>query len=212
MASAQLGTGKDAMPGPARPVRLQIALFEGFELMDALGPFDAWKIASITGAPIEASLFSIDGAAEVTAIHDIVVKPNANFDPEADVLVVPGAPAVWRAGIMPDSLPAVMQQWRAAGKQLATVCTGAIFAARLGLLRGRNAVSHQNARSILEEEGALWQNAGVVDDGDILSSAGNLSGIDLALYVIERYAGPPAAIQVETVLEYVRRGTVWRSA
>ena len=210
-AFAQERVEESAAPVPARPVRLQIALFEGFELVDALAPFDAWKIAGIVGAPIQASLFSMDGAEEVTALHGIVVKPDAVFDPDADVLVVPGAPAVWRAGITPAGLPALMQEWIAAGKQLATVCTGAVFAARQGLLQGRNAVSHQNARSILEEQGAIWQNACVVDDGDILRSAGNLSGVDLALYVIERYAGAPSAIQVETVIEYVRRGTVWQS-
>jgi hypothetical protein len=36
------------------------------------------------------------------------------------------------------------------------------------------------------------------------------SGIDLARWLIERFAGPETAVKVKTNLEYERRGTVWR--
>jgi transcriptional regulator GlxA family with amidase domain len=37
------------------------------------------------------------------------------------------------------------------------------------------------------------------------------SGLDLALYLVERFLGAPLAIEVERVIEYERRGTVWRA-
>jgi transcriptional regulator GlxA family with amidase domain len=37
------------------------------------------------------------------------------------------------------------------------------------------------------------------------------AGFDLALHVVERYYGAPLAIQVEQIIEYERRGVVWRA-
>jgi transcriptional regulator GlxA family with amidase domain len=64
---------------------------------------------------------------------------------------------------------------------------------------------------VIEQHGAVLIPARVVDDGDLISSGGVTSGIDLALYLIERFLGAPLAIQVEQVFEYERRGTVWRA-
>ncbi|MFI5272121.1 MAG: hypothetical protein ACHQ4H_03700 [Ktedonobacterales bacterium] len=51
----------------------------------------------------------------------------------------------------------------------------------------------------------------MVDDGDLLSSGGVTSGLDLALWLVERFAGPRVATEVERRMEYERRGTVWRA-
>lgn len=36
--------------------------------------------------------------------------------------------------------------------------------------------------------------------------------LDLALWLVERFAGPQVAHKVEIALEYERRGIVWRSS
>jgi transcriptional regulator GlxA family with amidase domain len=54
--------------------------------------------------------------------------------------------------------------------------------------------------------------ARVVDDGDFVSGAGVTSGLDLALYLLEREVGPRVAHAVEELFAYERRGTVWRNA
>jgi transcriptional regulator GlxA family with amidase domain len=86
-----------------------------------------------------------------------------------------------------------------------------VFAARAGPLNGRNATTHEVALDTIEQEGAILQHGRVVDDGDLISSGGVTSGIDLALYLVERYGGGPLAIQVEQVIMYERRGVVWRA-
>jgi len=50
----------------------------------------------------------------------------------------------------------------------------------------------------------------VVDDGDFISAGGVTSGLDLALYLLERSYGPRIAHAVEELFEYERRGTVWK--
>jgi transcriptional regulator GlxA family with amidase domain len=176
-----------------------------------LAPFDALKIAAKVGAPIETTLVTVNGEAEVTALDDVRVKPTAAFDASADVLLVPGAPALWRSGAVPAGLSEALTAFREPGKLLGTICTGAVYAARAGLLQGRNANTHKAAQALITELGAVLQPVRVVDDGDLLSSGGVTSGIDLALYLVERYFGAATALQVEVVLEYERRGVVWRA-
>jgi transcriptional regulator GlxA family with amidase domain len=53
--------------------------------------------------------------------------------------------------------------------------------------------------------------ARVVDAGDIITSGAITSGLDLALWLVERFASPAIACKVEALMEYQRRGTVWRS-
>lgn len=55
-------------------------------------------------------------------------------------------------------------------------------------------------------------NARVVDDGDLVTCGGITSGLDAAVWLVERFLGAQFANQVETVLEYERRGTVWRNS
>ncbi|HEX8728145.1 MAG TPA: hypothetical protein VF739_05965, partial [Ktedonobacterales bacterium] len=54
--------------------------------------------------------------------------------------------------------------------------------------------------------------ARVVDDGDLISSGGVTSGLDLALWLVERYLGADRAVAIEGQIEYERRGTVWRAS
>ena len=55
----------------------------------------------------------------------------------------------------------------------------------------------------------VFQDARVVNDGNIITSGGVASGLDLALWLVERYFDANIAIAVERTLEYERRGTVW---
>lgn len=54
--------------------------------------------------------------------------------------------------------------------------------------------------------------ARVVDDGNLVTAGGVTSGIDLALWLITRECGPSIAAGVESIMEYERRGVVWRSS
>ena len=131
--SAQVTTANST---PLRSVKIQIVLFDKFEVTDALAPFDAFKIAEHIGAPIETSLVTVNGATQVTALDSVVVKPTRPFDLSADLLLVPGSPPLWNTGPLPDGLADALKRWHQAGKTIATVCTGAVLVARTGLLKG----------------------------------------------------------------------------
>jgi transcriptional regulator GlxA family with amidase domain len=92
---------------------------------------------------------------------------------------------------------------------VATVCGGGLALAMAGLLEGRTAVTHTLGNDVLEATGTTVVPARVVDDGDLVSAGGVTSGLDLALYLLEREFGPRIAFAVEQLFEYERRGTVW---
>jgi transcriptional regulator GlxA family with amidase domain len=90
---------------------------------------------------------------------------------------------------------------------------GAMLIAASGLLRGRPAVTHRSALDDLRNYGArVHADARVVDDGDVLTSGGVTSGIDLALRLIEREYGREAALREGTRIEHEYRGPVLSKA
>ncbi len=199
-------------------MRFQVLLYDGFDELDAIAPFEVLRIAA-GSAGWQVDLVTRDGAEEVSAARGLKVRTGGVRLAEAnrpDVLVVPGggwvdrAPQGARAEALCGELPAVLAELHRTGTVLAAVCTGGMLLATAGLLRGRPAVTHHGALDDLRAAGAEVVRARVVDDGDVVTAGGITSGLDLALWLVERFAGPAAAHAVEERLEYERRGVVWR--
>ena len=95
--------------------------------------------------------------------------------------------------------PAVLDALRAAharGARLVSICTGAFALAAAGLLDGRPATTHWRWTDELQRRYPrveVLPNRLFVDDGDILTSAGVTTGIDLCLHLIRRDHGAAAA-------------------
>lgn len=81
-----------------------------------------------------------------------------------------------------------------------------------GLTTGRTCTTHHLARSYLAEQGARVVEQRVVDDGDLVTAGGVSSGIDGALWLLERELGSAAATYTESIVEFERRGTVLRTS
>jgi transcriptional regulator GlxA family with amidase domain len=199
-------------------MEVEIALFDGFDELDAIGPYEVLMHGADAGADISASLATMDGQERVTASHgaqigadrtlgatgpDLVVVPGGGWGDRAEA----GAWAEAERGGLPRQLAAMHED----GATTASVCTGAMLLARAGLLDGRPAVTHHVATEDLRETDARLVDARVVDDGDVLSAGGITSGIDLALHLLEREFGPDLAETVADWMEYARRGTVHRA-
>jgi len=197
-------------------MRIEILLFEGFDELDAIGPYEVFQQAAQAGADLQASLVTADDRAEVQASHGLRVRAQGRLNPTAppDWLVIPGggwnnrAPqGVWAEAKL-GTLSEIVAQAHRAGARLASVCTGAMLLAASGLMRGREVVTHHSAIEDLRAAGAKVVSARVVDDGDLVTAGGVTSGLDLALWLVERLAGADIASRVEDVLEYRRQGRV----
>lgn len=79
-----------------------------------------------------------------------------------------------------------------------------------GILRDKKVAMHYLSKDELSKYGADYAGYRIIDEGSVITSRGVTSGIDLALWIIERFAGADIAAAVEHRMEYERRGVVWR--
>jgi transcriptional regulator GlxA family with amidase domain len=91
------------------------------------------------------------------------------------------------------------------------VCSGALLAAKSGLLTNRQCTTHHDVISRLRTAAptaTIKENRIFVQDENIWTSAGITSGIDLALHMINRLCGPEKALTVarEMVVWFRRSG------
>lgn len=94
------------------------------------------------------------------------------------------------------------------GLTLCSVCTGAFLLGEAGLLDGRRCTTHHRYVDLLQHRfprAQVLSNHLFVQDGDLFSSAGVSTGIDLALHFIGRTLGRSAAGRVAQELVIYRR-------
>jgi transcriptional regulator GlxA family with amidase domain len=199
-------------------MRMAVLVFDGFDELDAIGPLEVLRNAAAMGdVDLVVELVDLDGAAEVTGSHGLRVRPDGRLQAgRFDLVVVPGGgwndrgpKGAW-AEAERGGLPRVLAAAHEAGTVVATVCTGAMLATAAGLTRGRPAVTHHGAIEELRASGARVVEARVVDDGDLVTAGGVTSGIDMALWLVERHFGAALADAVAAEIEHPRVGEVWR--
>lgn len=197
-------------------MKIEIVLFDGFDEVDAIGPFEVLRNAAAMGADADVALVGIDGAGEVVASHGLRVVVDAGPSEDADVVVVPGGGWNDRAshGARTEAergeLPELLRAASARGAAVASVCTGGMIVAASGLTEGRPATTHHGAIEDLRASGAEVIDARVVDDGDLVTSGGVTSGLDMALWLVEREWGSELADAIAREMEFERQGRVWR--
>lgn len=114
----------------------------------------------------------------------------------ADTIVVPGG------GTSTNPSAAVIELLRdahARGVRIASICSGAQVLAAAGLLDGRVATTHWTSADELTERFPLVQvdaNVLFVDGGDVLTSAGAATGLDLCLHMVRNDFGAAVAAEV----------------
>jgi transcriptional regulator GlxA family with amidase domain len=198
--------------GTIGAMQIDIILFDGFDELDALGPYEVLRTAATLGADFEVELVGARGAGTITASFGARLVVDRGPSDTADLLLVPGGgwlnpgPGV-RVEAERGDIPAVLARAHERGATVGSVCTGAMLLATAGLVQGRPATTHHTAIEDLRAAGAtIVGGARVVDEGDVITAGGVTSGIDLALWLVEREAGAEIAEQVARDKEYERRG------
>jgi len=190
---------------------IEVILYDGFDELDALGPYEVFRTAQENGADIHAELVGAHGAATITASHGARFIVDRGPSGASDMVVVPGGGWNTRDGAgawgeaQRGDLPERLAEIHRGGTTVASVCTGAMLLAAAGITNGRPATTHHVAIDDLRASGAVIVDARVVDDGDIITAGGVTSGLDLALLIVERRAGREIADRVAREIEYEHR-------
>lgn len=225
-AASAISKENDAAPGDNK-LHVQFVLFDGFDLLDVIAPYEVFAAAEMySEGAVTVELVSAEGKRSVpSGLNGPSLKAEAKLDPDRPgIIVVPGASGK-PAGNSKDAIPNIL--WRAKETSLtdlmkramdnedvtvATVCGGSLLLAMDGLLKDRHAVTNSIGMDALKAAGAIPVDARVVEDGPRLVTGGGVtSGLDVALYLVERELGPQIANTIEKLFEYERRGTVWKA-
>jgi transcriptional regulator GlxA family with amidase domain len=207
-------------------VHAQIVLFDGFDPLDVIAPFEVLAAGSqAVGGELEVELVSAEGPRPVVSgTRGLVLNATAQLDPsKPGYVIVPGAsgpidgdpdqvdtiPVLLARFGETEAAPLMRKAMANPDITVATVCGGSLALAMAGLIEGRNAVTHVLGLDVLDATGVNVVRARVVDDGDLVTAGGVTSGLDLALHLLGRTYGPRVALAVEELFEYERRGTVW---
>jgi len=171
--------------------RIAILAFTDMEELDLVGVYEVLaktrRMKEDGGLDIaEPLLVEILGLSEeVMCRNGLVIKPHrrlADFS-GYDILIVPGGNGI--ATVVKDrTLLAAIQSF---GRDhlVCSVCTGAFVLAEAGLLAGKRATTHHEAREELQLYCEVVQER-VVEDGNVITAGGISCSLDLGLVLLEK--------------------------
>jgi transcriptional regulator GlxA family with amidase domain len=197
--------GRARSADPVPPVRHDVAVLAlphvvAFELglphrflggaVDAAGrPLYRVRTCTVDGGPVRTS-----------AHYAVLPDHDASILATAATVVVPGivgGPPI-SEGRLGTAVAAALAT-RRPDARLVSICTGAYVLAAAGVLDGRPATTHwmrtEPFRTFFPDV-RLDPDVLYVDDGDVLTSAGNAAGIDLLLHLVRRDHGTEVANRV----------------
>ena len=192
--------------------RVGILIFPAVEVLDFCGPYEVFSVARLDEERrrTESSPFEVLLVAEtrdpVVATGGLRVIPDATLEtcPPLDILVVPGG---W--GTRAEMSNQRVLKWIAERAReietLTSVCTGAMLLGQIGLLDGRRATTHWRSLELMRQSFpsvTVEDKLHVVEDGQVLTSAGISAGIDMALRVVARYCGEAVGRATARHMEY----------
>ena len=200
-------------PPEKGPIRVAFPISKGAVVIDVAGPWAAFETAIIPGRDISNAAFETYTVAEtldpVTVSGGLKVTPNYTFQnaPAPKIISIPA-----QSGSNEAMLDWIRKASVSADLTM-SVCTGAFVFADTGLLDGKAVATHHDAYTqfamkypkIFVKRGARF-----VEEGNVASSGGLTSGMDLALRVVGRYFGQEAIERTAFDLEYQGKG--WMDA
>lgn len=165
-----------------------IVVFDDVTLLDVAGAGEVFVEANRFGADYRLKIASVDGRDVTTSIGTrLGVSDRIAAIDSADTVLVAGSDHLPGRPIDPALVEAV-RSLSARSRRMASICTGSFILAQAGLLSGRRATTHWHDARLLARafrDVTVEPDAIFVRDGDVFTSAGISSGIDLALALVE---------------------------
>jgi putative intracellular protease/amidase len=212
-----------AQPGLKVPadkiIRVLFAVDKETDVMDVAGPWEVFDTVMITadGKPTDDPTNAVfpfkqfivaDTKNPIRLDGGLNVTPDYTFEdaPPANLVVIPAQVTGSEAKL------AWIRKMAKSSDVTFSVCMGAHVLADAGLLAGQEATTHHIAEPffIKKYPNVKWRSGVRYIEGDRVSTAaGVVSGIDLALHIVERYFGRDVAQHTTEQMEY--HGDFWKN-
>ena len=182
---------------------IAVVLYPGLTALDLIGPLQV--LAALERlAPRYRTVVVGERAEPVDTDVHVRMIPDRTFDevPHPYAIVVPGGRMATIRAMSDPALRAYVRTAAASAEIVASVCTGALILAAVGLLVGRQATTNWFWYGVLESFGAKYLRRRWVEDGKFIMSAGVSAGIDMGLYLASRLTDVATARRVQLALDY----------
>ena len=180
-------------------MKTSVLIFDGLTALDAIGAYEVLR--SVPGWEVE---FVAKARGEIrTDSGSLGLSADRSLDEveQTDIVLVPGGKGN-RPLLADEEVLAWLRRLDQGSTWTTSVCTGSLLLGAAGLLEGRRATGHWLFLEQLREYGAEPVCERYVEDGKLITAAGVSAGIDMALYLVGREAGPEAAQSVQLGIEY----------
>lgn len=214
-----------------KQLHVGIFLFDGVDIIDFSGPYEVFSYVSYNYHDLINKFFKGTATEKdrpmithtisetgnlITAHNGLKVQADFSIEntPPLDILVIPGAPGLSIGKVMENQIILEwIRQQHDKVKCLASVCSGSFVLGQAGLLNGKKATTHQLSCDRFQErfpQIQVQKGIRIVDEGRIVTSAGATSGINMALYLVERFMGKENAESLSNALEFINIGEIMR--
>jgi putative intracellular protease/amidase len=180
-------------------MQIAIALFDRFTALDAVGPYEV--LSRLPGAHVDFVAAAPGVYATDTRMLRLSVERSYADVQAPEILLFPGG--IGTRALMHDE-PTLdwVRKTHETSRYTTSVCTGALVLGAAGILDGLEATTHWMARPLLAGLGARPVERRVVEQGKVFTAAGVSAGIDMALALAARIAGPEVAQAIQLAIEY----------
>jgi transcriptional regulator GlxA family with amidase domain len=178
-------------------------LYPGLTPLDLVGPLQVFSSLS-RFAPEYQPVVVAERIAPLASDIEVPLIADKTFAevPHPDLIFLPGG-ALGTLQAMRN--PVVLDYVHTAAESaeiVASVCTGALILASVGLLTGRPSTTHWAAPGVLRSFGARYHRKRWVMEGKIINAAGVSAGIDMALYLVAQLTDEETMRKVQLDIEY----------
>ncbi|MEE4672848.1 helix-turn-helix domain-containing protein [Pseudomonas alliivorans] len=177
-------------------------VYSDLNMLDLAGPLEVFRAANYfsktTTPPYTLDLVGLSGTSSIMPGCFLSTLVLDECMPSPHTLIIPGGPGVYDFCNCP-SFGSVFLNYVNKVERVVSVCTGAFALAATGQLKGRRATTHWSEYQKFENSHpdiTVVKGPIFVTDGNIWTSGGITSGIDLSLSIVENDLGHSAALQV----------------
>ena len=188
--------------------RIAVLLFHDAELLDFAGPLQVFGAFKELYPDLGVSI-TIIGLTEIIRVSklnmEVVTEKRLDQDKSTyDLLIIPGGMGT-RPIVKDEETLQLIRELSSRSERIASVCTGSLILAKLGMLSGLKATTHFAATEILtklDPDIILDRSKRFFDHDHLIIGEGVSAGIDLSFYLIEKFFDKEKSETVRKYIEY----------
>lgn len=182
---------------------IALVIYPGLTPLDLIGPLQVLSILARFRPEFQPVVVA-EKTEPLEGDNGITFIPNKTFAevPHPFAILVPGGGGPTLRAMSNKAIRSYVKNAAEKAEVVASVCTGALILASVGLLENRQATTHWSYKGILENFGVSYQRKRWVEDGKFIVSAGVSAGIDAALQLVARLTDEATSRQVQQWLDY----------